>query len=506
MGRSLFRMLHRRFGTRLSGKERTRRAAEHYERIRSALPLDMVKASPRAGAHPASVAIIGAGFAGCAAAFLARLLNLKITVYDGLGTPGGRVSSSQSIVSGRILEAGAELIGLNHPAWIAFTTAAGYALSVVTPDDDYSGAQLNSPLILDGVSYNQSMQEQLYNDMQTVFSDWVTASAVVTTPLTPWLTQNASTLDAQNLGAQIPQGTPTDVVEAIGTEFELNNTIAIGDQSWLASLAQFAAGGGQGFFDDTEVFRCTAGNQQLAYWLLGDLPLHQRTVTAIDTSTVNSQTVATLTFKDGEQAGPFDFVIVAIPVAHWKSLQVDGGDFPYHGIGYGPAIKYLAPLAQRFWIPQQLAPSGMSDVLGMTWEGTDNQADTAGFDLTVFAGGAAATTAIQSGDRDTYFAQQISTLYPGFPANTSGTFVYYPDKEPTMQWGYSCPMPNQVVNAQQSYVTPYENCLFVAGEHTSPAWFGFMEGALESGVAAAGRIAQILFDKLPPEWGGTTAL
>jgi monoamine oxidase len=45
--------------------------------------------------------------------------------------------------------------------------------------------------------------------------------------------------------------------------------------------------------------------------------------------------------------------------------------------------------------------------------------------------------------------------------------------------GISCPNIGQVVGQQQSYSIPYNNCLFVAGEHTSPAWFGFMEGALE---------------------------
>ena len=37
MGRSLFGKLHRRFGRRVSGQERQRRAAEHYERLRQAI-------------------------------------------------------------------------------------------------------------------------------------------------------------------------------------------------------------------------------------------------------------------------------------------------------------------------------------------------------------------------------------------------------------------------------------------------------------------------------------
>src|SRR5215468_2472827 len=59
MGRSLFGKLHRRFGTRLAGAERTRRAAEHHVRLRSAIPLDVLNASPSRGPSPGKVAIIG---------------------------------------------------------------------------------------------------------------------------------------------------------------------------------------------------------------------------------------------------------------------------------------------------------------------------------------------------------------------------------------------------------------------------------------------------------------
>jgi monoamine oxidase len=500
MGRSLHGMLHRRFGSRLSGAERTRRAAEHYERVRGVLPLELMRASRETGASPGSVAIVGAGFAGCAAAFVADLLGFEVTVYEASDHVGGRVSSSETVVPGRILETGAELIGLNHPACIVAADLFGYALGVVTPDDDYAGAGLESPLILDGVSYDLQAQAQLNDGMQRVYDSWIDLSAVVTNPWAPWEAPNAAELDAETLGEKIPP-TPADVAAAIATEFELNNTIPVDEQSWLANLAQLQAGGGQGFFDDTEVFRCTAGNQQLAVQLLGALPLVTQTVRGIDTTPEEG---VTITFADGEAAGPFDYVIVATSVAMWPSIQVDGAGFPYPAVDAGPAIKYLAPVESRFWIQRLLAPSGMFDLLGMTWEGTDNQADTAGFDLTVFAGGGPAQDAIDHGGSDEYFARLVRELYPGFPP-THGHFENSTG-DPTIQTGYSCPGPGQVVGAQQSYITPHHGRLFVAGEHTSPAWFGFMEGALESGITAVARMARLADVDLRDEWGGTTAL
>ena len=498
--RSVFGSLRQRFGSRLSGAERARRAGDHYERVRGVLPLEVVRASRQAGAAPGSVAIVGAGFAGCAAAFVADLLGFEVTVYEASGRVGGRVRSSQTVVSGRILELGAELIGLNHPVCIAAADLLGFALSVVTPEDDYAGAWLQSPLILGGQSYDQQAQAQLYDGAQTVYDDWIKAAAIVTDPWAPWLAPNAPALDAQSLAQNIPAGTPADVAAFIAMDFELNNTTPIAGQSWLANLAQIEAGGGEDFFDDTEVFRCAAGNQQLAVGLLGELPLVPQTVSAIDTTAAEGVMLT----ADGQAAGPFDYVIVATSVAMWPSLQVDGGAFPYSGVDNGPAIKYLAPVDTRFWIQELLAPTGTFDQLGMTWEGTDNQADTAGFDLTVFAGGEAAESAIANGGTDAYFARLVSELYPGFPS-THGTFMNW-RAEPTIQTGYSCPGPGQVVGAQQSYVAPHNGRLFVAGEHTSPAWFGFMEGALESGIAAVARMAQVAGVELRDEWGGTAAL
>ena len=471
------------------------------------MPVDVIKAEQRRGPSPGNVAIVGAGFAGCAAAYVASQLGFKVTVFDGNGVPGGRVKSSRDVVHGRILELGAELIGLNHPAWLLFAAQFGLGLSVLTTEDKYSAAHLHSPLILKGKIYDTKEQQALHDAMQTVLDQWLTASEVVQQPFTPWSTPNAVALDTMNLGAHIPAGTAGDVAYAISTTFELDNCAKIGDQSWLANLAQFqAGGGGQGFFDDSEVFRSTAGNQQLAYALLGTLPLVAKTVAAIDTTSG-----VTLTFSDGTTQGGYDYVVVATAPTMWasasSSIRVDGQAFPFAPVNTGPAIKYLSPVDKRFWIQDGLSPSALSDEPGMLWEGSENQADTAGFDLSVFSGGTGAQKAIDAignGSPDPYFKPQIAQLYANY-ATRGGTFVAWPTT-PGIMTGYSCPAPGQVVGAQQSYADAYNGRLFVAGEHTSPGWFGFMEGALESGILAAVRIARAAHLTIPSTWGGIAAL
>ena len=532
MGRSLFGTLHRRYGRSPRGAERKRRADAYRERLQSVMPFGALSASrPLTSSPPASVAVIGAGLAGCCAAYLlAESFNFDVTIFDPAGVAGGRVSTSYTVVPNRILETGAELIGLNHPVWLSFARKFGFEMGTVTPDDDSAGAGLLSPLLLtvNGIqqSFNESQQAALYDAMSGIFGSWTsTAMQNVINPWAPWGSPNAALYDSMTLEGQMSGISDPAVLAAINTTFLFNNCQPPSQQSWLANMAQFAAGQAlspagetQGFFDDTEVFRSTAGNQALASALVQNVPFMTNAAMDLDTT---SGAGVTITFADNSQR-TFDYAVVAVPVTLMGSLTVDRGNpFPFEPIQGGDAVKYFAPLASRFWItesPTPLAPSGMSDTLGMTWEGTDNQAvlqvppGTAQFDLTVFVGGPLATAALQAqgspGFPDAFFQGGVAALYPGFQVSAPGAFCCANANGYTMA-GYSCPNVNQVTGAtasQFSYATPYNERLYLAGEHTSPAWFGFMEGALESGLAAALRIAIAADVEVPESWGGTSAL
>jgi monoamine oxidase len=180
-----------------------------------------------------------------------------------------------------------------------------------------------------------------------------------------------------------------------------------------------------------------------------------------------------------------------------EKITIDGKPFPYRAIAHGPAVKYLSGVEHRFWIPEGVAPSGMSDQLGMIWEGTDNQMDTARFDVSVFAGGRPAQRAIDAGGGPSYFAPRLNALLPHYEAFTT-EFENWPKR---IGMGYSTPAVGEVTTKQKAYAGLIAGRIAVAGEHTSPAWFGFMEGALESGLVAMARIANIAGIPLAPEYG-----
>src|SRR3954470_10087114 len=112
MSRSLFAKLHRRYGAHLSGTERVERANQQLAALTKTYGL--ASTPPKCGDRLGNgVAVVGAGFAGPAAAHMLGQSGVKTTILEARSNIGGRVQSDRSIIPGRILELGAELIGMN---------------------------------------------------------------------------------------------------------------------------------------------------------------------------------------------------------------------------------------------------------------------------------------------------------------------------------------------------------------------------------------------------------
>ena len=498
MGRSLFAKLHRRFGRRISGEEHRRRAEVHYERVRESLPIGMVGGGMyRVAAAAPHLVVIGAGFAGTFAAWLAKDAGFAVTLIEP-GVVGGRVSSTETLVPGRILEAGAELIGTNHPLWVMLARRFNFALSLLTSEENYAAAGLHMPFILDGRRLTTDEQQKLHDEIDEVFQLWGAKSKIVDNAWTPWETPGAADMDALSLASQIPSGVSELAKKAILLEFELDNCLPATEQSWLGNLAQLRAGGGYEFFEETEVFRCSAGNQALATRLAAGMNLNRGSVKNIRTGS------RLYVDMDVGPEGPFDFAIVAVPGVAMEKITIDGAPFPLKTIAHGPAVKYLSGIQERFWLNEELAPSGVSDRLGMMWEGTDNQMDTARFDVSVFAGGRPAQAAIDGGGGAAYFAPRLTEMLPGYRA-IAAEFENWPHRQ-HIEMGYSCPARGEVTTKQKRFVELIAGRIAVAGEHTSPPWFGFMEGALQTGLQAVWRIAQAAGVPMRREYGNFRAV
>ncbi|MGH3992989.1 MAG: FAD-dependent oxidoreductase, partial [Pseudonocardiaceae bacterium] len=146
-------------------------------------------------------------------------------------------------------------------------------------------------------------------------------------------------------------------------------------------------------------------------------------------------------------------------------------------MSHGRAVKYLSAFDQEFWKPQGLAPSALWDRLGSVWEGTDKQSSiAAGYDLSVYSGGDYVLP-------ETEYPARMAQLYPGY-APTAVRFVDWPNM-PYIWTGYSVPSPGQVCSVGRSLANPYASRMYFAGEQSFVGFFGYMEGALQSGARAA---------------------
>ena len=512
--RSLFARLHRRYGPRITGAERQSRVRDKVEKQPS-LPSLRLLATRTAMARPRpKVAIVGGGFSGLMAAY-ELVEHCDVTLFEARPRFGGRVWSKDK-PSG-IVEAGGELIGYNHPIWLSLAKRFELGLSVITSDTNFDALNLEAPLLLDGHKPSDSQTEHIYHEMDHAFKK-ISRQAAEIDPRKPWLAKDAKDLDDRTLGEWI-DGLDCSKLTKIAIDEQMSNDqgVPTHEQSFLANLAAISGGRMKdqvdAFFTQTETLRCSEGNQQLAIRLAKEIENmggEHFLSTPVKAIRVENEGV-TLEFAAVGNAAPrapfaADYVVLAIPPSLWPASRTAKititPDLPRdYYITMGTAVKYLSTMTKRFWIGEGLAPTSMSTRFGVTWEGTDNQIGPSDrpVELSVFAGSDVAKDALarlKPNDQsavDEFYALHIGELYKDYSANLAGQpeFMAWPRDEWTAA-GYSCPAPGEVCRAGPLLYKGFKDRLFFAGEHTCFAYFGYMEGALESGRTAASAIIRAI--------------
>ena len=504
--RSIYGRLNRRFGIRLSSRDRRPSVAEKVapQERKPTATVHAMRLAMSATLRP-RVAIVGGGLAGLMAG--RELIDYcDVTIYEARDRFGGRVWS-QPRSGGGLVEAGGELIGYNHPIWLSLAKEFQLGLSVITSDSNFDALDLDMPLYLDGKKRSDRVLRRVYDEMTDAFNK-MSRRAKDIDPHRPWRAANAGKLDQRRLSDWIAKLNCSRLTKiAIEEQFTNDAGQSTDQQSYLANLAVVKGGAlpkhCNAFFSQTETLRCSEGNDALAKCLAADTQkkggtLHKSTpVHAIDVGEDH------VTIKaEGKAPDVFDYVVLAIPPSLWPGAEnptvAITPDLPldYH-VTMGTAVKYLSPLKTRFWIGEGLAPTATSNQFGVTWEGTDNQIAAPGNDveLSLFAGGPVAQDALdqlRTGGMaavDRFYRDRIGAIYAGYAASLASNpkFMAWPD-DPWTRAGYSCPAPGDVCRAEPLLAKAFHKRMFFAGEHTCFAYFGYMEGALQSGKRAAANI------------------
>jgi monoamine oxidase len=440
---------------------------------------------PRVG-RGRRVVVIGAGFAGLACAYELQSAGYKVTVLESRNRVGGRVLSFSDVVSGKNVEGGAELIGSNHPTWVAYAKRFGLSFIDVTESED-----LDFPVILGGKRLTGKESEALYEEMEAAYKT-ITADARPINADEPWLSPNAARLDRRTTADWIRglNVSPTCRL-AITTEFAADNANSTSRQSYLGNLTQIKGGGLEKYWTESEVYRCRGGNQRLARRLATEVGSGDVRLGFVVREVRQAGDTVTVRGANGELLEADDVVLTA-PPSTWHNIRFSPGLPRGIKTQMGTAVKYLATVKGRFWKKAGLAPDALTDgMVSMTWDGTDNQgSDATGAALVSFSGGPQAERCRQrwATQKDAAYTEALSQIYPNYGANFErGRFMDWPGDMWTGA-GYSFPAPGQITKAGP-LLRAGVGRLHFAGEHTSFKFVGYMEGALNSGVAAAKRIA-----------------
>jgi monoamine oxidase len=435
-------------------------------------------------AHGAAgrVVVIGAGFSGLAAAHELSRAGYDVTVVEARNRIGGRVITFPDLVPGKTVEGGAELIGSNHPAWMAYAKQFGLEFLDVSEED------AEAPVILDGRRVTAGESEALWEEMEAAFKTIVADAAGIDADR-PWSSAGAEALDQRTLASWIEGLDASPLCRtAMRTMLAADNGVVTEWQSYLANLAMVKGGGLERHWDETEVYRCKGGNQQLALKLASVIG-ESRVLTRMPVRTVViGAERARVTLADGRVLEA-DHVVLTAPPSVWNKIAFD----PALPAGLAPQmaanVKCLIGLRGPFWRRARLAPDLLSDgPVNLTWHGTDGQPG-AGEALVAFSGGPSADECREWGAQrmDRYLAELEKVYRAIRPNYVRARFMDWPN-DSWARGSYSFPAPGQVT-AQGPTLFEGLGRLQFAGEYTSYAFMGYMEGALNSGARVARQIA-----------------
>ncbi len=486
MSRSIYARLSQRFGRRVD-------AVTRREMLRSSLAASAgvllsgtpARALPRQEARKRSVIVVGAGFAGLAAAHELAAAGYDVTVIEARGRIGGRVLSFSDMIPGKNMEGGAELIGSNHPTWVAYAKKFGLEFLDVTEAED-----LEFPILIGGKRLDADAAEALWEEMDAVMSR-MNADAGPIDAEQPWKSPNAVELDKKTVGDWLAAQEVSDLTrDGLKALLEGDNGAALSRQSYLGMLAQVKGGGVEAYWTESEVYRCKGGNQQLAFKLVEAIG-KDRVVLSLPAKQIKVMPdKVEVRCADGRTITADD-LILATPPTVWNKVEISPPLPATLKPQMGTNIKYLAALKSRFWVDKGLAPDSLTDgPISMTWEGTDNQPAEGQAGLVAFSGGPAAEACRtqSSKDKDAYFKPKLDEIYPGFSESfVSARFMDWPGDVWTMG-GYSFPAPGEVTG-QGPLLEKGLGRLHFAGEHVCYKFVGYMEGALNSGATVARRLA-----------------
>ncbi len=391
------------------------------------------------------VVVIGAGFAGLAAADALRADGAAVTVLEARDRVGGRVFSRQ-LGNGAVIEMGAEFILPGNTTLLE--TAARFGLAVADKGMRYGRREPRGGAPVDSGTFEEAVR-RLGRALGEAGGHPESAAALLAR-----LEIDPAAREAILARVEVSSASPADTVPSS----DLAGVAYIGDEP-ACSLA--------------------AGNQGLAEALAAGLESPVRLGEEVRAVAWSPGCVRVSTRSGVEFAA--DACVVAVPARVARRIAFEpalpGAIAGALGaVRYGHAAKLLVPLH---------TPAPPSAVLSVperywTWTATGVEGTPTPL-LSCFSGSEPALAALRVGEGPGPWLDSVTRLRPDLDLDPSGAVLSRWDDDPWALAAYSVAPDEGTVETLRRAPAP----LAFAGEHLGGRYHGLMEGALRSGRAAA---------------------
>lgn len=471
-------------------------------------------ALPRTGwtsafATPPRIAIVGGGIAGMTAALTLQDRGVSSTVFEASGRIGGRMHSNHGFwQQGQTSEWCGEFVDTGHILIRSMARRFGLTLvdvNAASPpgsvdtnyffESYYTDAEITRDLLPVLAILNQQAKQI----GPTIFYNQYNAAGYQFDHLSgyDWIETYVPGGHSSRLGRYLDRA----LVSSCGLDTQELSSINL-----ILPTAS------------DERFHIHNGNQQLPQAIARSLPAGSvRKGWRLTSIAANNTPSVTLRFDTGSgpQEDTFDFVILALPFSVLRKLDYSQAGFDelkqtaIQQIGYGTNSKLSLQFDDRYWNGRGPWPArgngfAATDLPAMgAWDSSRAETGSDGL-LTNYTGGSIGA-AFQPGDPYTTshssqkvrdYAQtllaQFEQLWPGISAHYNGfATLSYPTGDPNRLGSYSAIKVGQYTSFF-GYAKVPQNKIHFAGEHTSEAFLGFMEGGAETGRRAAQEVLAAL--------------
>jgi monoamine oxidase len=399
--------------------------------------------------------VVGAGFAGLAAAVALADTGLEPLVLEARDRVGGRVHSRR-LANGAVVELGAEFVEDDHQTLVDTAGRLGLAMAPA------------------GMAYgDRDPRGGRGADRATVLAEVARLASLLAGRPGPDLWGRSV--------AEVLAGLPLDPAarEAIAARLQVSAAQPV------EALSAAVLGHAGSSFSTRESLRVGGGNQGIALGLAGRLGGAVHLGAPVGAVAWSGQGVRVA--ADGAEVAA-DACLLAVPASVIGRIRFDPPlpAWKTDALGrvvYGHAAKLFVPLRR---VPP---PSAVLSVPDHYWTWTARGADgTVQPVVSAFAGSAPALAALEVAVGPATWRRRLAALRPDLDLDDAAVLSTW-DDDPWIQAAYSTRTPAFDPGDPAVLARPV-GPLHFAGEHTAGPWSGLMEGALRSGHRAAAELLE----------------